>query len=133
MAGQTPLPSTSQMGGDPNGHQKRKQEVERLLDEFDARTGKTPKPRDIPEIKKKAPEPEKEGPNFYKTTPEMEAKQEEYDRALKGDRSKGPGTWQTAPVSKKERLLAWHKSIGSPQHVIDAELKQLEEQEARKK
>lgn len=35
-------------------------------------------------------------------------------------------------LSMEERLISWHKSLGSPSHVVAAELKQLHEQEAMK-
>ena len=51
---------------------------------------------------------------------------------MKNVKDPGTGTWQATPPTKRERLLAWHKALGSPKHVVDAELKALEEQEARK-
>jgi len=39
---------------------------------------------------------------------------------------------QAGHLSKRERLLAWHRSLGTPKHVVEAELNALEEQEAQK-
>jgi len=50
---------------------------------------------------------------------------------MKNIKDPGAGTWQATPPTKRERLLAWHRSLGSPKHVVDAELKALEEQERR--
>lgn len=128
----TNLPTKSEMGGDPNGVQRRKQELERVLDDFDERTGKKPKSREIPKVKEKPEEHEEQEHNFYKESPEMKARQAAFDETIKNRSAK---SWQSGPVSKKDRLLAWHKALGSPQHVIDAELKDLEDledQETRK-
>lgn len=138
----TSLPTKEQMGGAQNPIQKRKLELERLQDEFDRATGKLRDPtpwHKEPRLSKgkqealDAQEPkQKRSGGFYEETTEQRTKQEAFDNALKDTPSSGTGTWQAGSVSKKDRLLAWHKSIGSPQHVIDAELDQLEEQEAKK-
>ncbi len=120
----------------PGSRKDKALEMERLQDEFDRATGKlreaTPWHKE-PKLNKAqkqaldAQEPqEKRSGGFYKESPEMAARQKEFDEAV---HHRPAQEWQTGPVSKKERLLAWHKSLGSPQHVIDAELKALEEQE----
>jgi len=56
---------------------------------------------------------------------------EAFDQAMKNIKDPRTGTWQATPPTKMERLLAWHKALGSPKHVVDAELKALEEQEGK--
>lgn len=126
----------------------RKQEIERILDSFDAATGRKPRspaePRESfytekhisPASKKLLNEIDpKHGPEKKELTDKqraMERKQEQFDLLLKDNDGEGAGKWQTGPVSKRDRLLAWHKSLGSPQHVVDAEINALEQQEAKK-
>lgn len=125
----------------PGSKKDKALEMERLQDEFDLKTGRKSIPapwHKEPRLNKSqrqaldALDPKEKKPTLYKVTPEMAAKQKEFDEAVHHRPAEGVGTWQATPPTKKERLLAWHKSLGSPQHVIDAELKALEEQEAKK-
>jgi hypothetical protein len=137
----TSLPISDQMN--PNSRKNKEQEMERLQQQFDAATGRG--------LAKKEPwhnekglskatralldslEPEqKKSGSFYKESPEMAARQDQFDAAVKNVPAIGIGTWKAGPVSKRDRLLAWHKSLGTSRAVVDAELKALEEQEARK-
>lgn len=119
---------------------KREQEIETLLDQFDQATGRASKPQplhDESKLPKKTRDlldqqeqkPQKSG-GFYQETAAQKVLQDKFDQTLKHIPANGTGTWQATPPTKKERLLSWHKSLGSPQHVIDAELAQLEAQEA---
>lgn len=128
-----------------NPRKDRQKEIEALLDDFDSRTGKNPrdkqaqplhdesklskKTRDLLDQQEQKPKPQKSG-GFYQETAAQKVLQDKFDQTLKHIPANGTGTWQATPPTKKERLLAWHKSLGSPQHVIDAELAQLEAQEA---
>ncbi len=124
-----------------NPRRDRQQELDRLQDQFDLATGKKSHPapwhteRGLSKATKQALdalEPQKKSGGFYSETPQQKAQQDAFDQAMKNIKDPGTGTWQATPPTKKERLLAWHKALGSPQHVVDAELKALEEQEARK-
>jgi len=130
---------------DPPQHQNprrdRQQELDRLQDAFDLQTGRKSKPtpwHKEPKLSKgkqealDALDPKESQPSFYKESPEMAKRQQQFDETIHNRPAQGVGTWQATPVSKKERLLAWHKALGSPQHVVDVELKALEQQEARK-
>jgi len=131
---------------DPPQHQNprrdRQQELDRLQDAFDLQTGRKSKPtpwHKEPKLSKgkqealdqQEPQQRKSG-GFYKETPEQKKQQDAFDQAMKNVKDPGTGTWQATPPTKRERLMAWHRSLGSPKHVVDAELKALEEQEARK-
>jgi len=64
-----------------------------------------------------------EGQRFYKEPPELKAR---VDKLIEGAKHiQEPPKFKLGPVSEEERLLAWHRSIGSPQHVIDYELQEL--------
>jgi hypothetical protein len=131
------------MGGLLNPKKKREAELAALMDEFDTRTGTKPR---VPTPWHKEPklskgkqealdalEPQKKrSGGFYQEKPEQKAQQDAFDQALKNVTAPGTGTWQAGPVSKRDRLISWHKALGSPQHVVDAELKALEQQETRK-
>ena len=137
----TSLPTPDQMN--PNSRKSKDQEMERLQQQFDAATGRGPATKEPWHNEKglsKAtrdlldslePEQKKSG-GFYKESPEMAARQDQFDAAVKNVPATGTGTWKAGPMSKRDRLLAWHKSLGTPMAVVDAELKALEEQEARK-
>jgi len=136
----TSLPSPDQMN--PSSRKSKDLEMERLQQQFDQRTGRVPsKPqpwhteknlskatRDL--LDAQEPQQKRSG-GFYKENPEQKAQQDAFDQALKNVTAPGTGTWQATPPTKKERLLAWHRSLGSPKHVVDAELKALEEQEGK--
>jgi hypothetical protein len=127
----------------PSSQNNKKQEMEKLQQQFDQATGRVPsKPqpwhtekglskatRDL--LDAQEPQQRLSG-GFYSETPEQKKQQEAFDALIKNTPVQGAGTWQATPPTKKERLLAWHRSLGSPKHVVDAELKALEEQEARK-
>lgn len=119
----------------------RQQEINRLLDQFDQATGRKsrdhkPQPwHDESKLSKRTKEAldalepkEQRSGGFYKETPEQKAKQEAFDTAVKNVSAPGTGTWQAGPISKKDRLLAWHKALGTPAHVVEQELKALEQQ-----
>lgn len=136
----TSLPSPDQMN--PSSRKSKDLERERLQQQFDAATGRVPskptpwhKEPKLSKGKQKAldqqePQQKKSG-GFYKETPEQKKQQDAFDNALKNVTAPGTGTWQATPPTKKEKLLAWHKALGSPKHVVDAELKALEEQEGK--
>jgi len=123
-----------------NPKRDRQQEMDRRQDAFDLATGKKSHPapwhteKGLSKATKQALdslEPQKKSGGFYKETEAMKKQQDAFDQTMKNIKDPGTGTWQATPPTKKERLLAWHKSLGSPQHVIDAELAQLE-QESKK-
>lgn len=140
---QTHIPSPGEMSGLQNPKKKREAELARLMDEYDARVGikpKTPDPwhseKGLSKSTKQSldalePKQKKSG-GFYQESEKQKAEQDAFDQALKDIKDPGTGTWQATPPTKRQRLLAWHKSLGSPQHVIDQELAQLEAQEAKK-
>jgi len=122
----------------PGSRKDKALEIERLQDQFDLATDKKSKPtpwhteKGLPKSTKQALdslEPQKKSGGFYRETPEQKKQQDAFDNALKNVTAPGTGTWQATPPTKKEKLLAWHKALGSPKHVVDAELKALEEQE----
>ena len=139
---QTPLPTNEQMGGAQSPVKKREAELAAIMDKYDQQLGlkqkeptpwhKEPKLSNDKKEALDALEPKERGSGgFYKETPEQKKQQEQFDQSLKDVKDPGTGTWQATPPTKKERLLAWHKSLGSPQHIIDAELAQLKEQEGQ--
>lgn len=140
----TSLPSQDQMSGLQNPKKKREAELARLMDEYDARVGikpKTPDPWHSEKGLSKATrealdalEPQQKGSGgFYTEKPSQKLQQEAFDKLVKNPVVSGTGTYKLGPVSARERLLAWHRSLGSPQHVIDQELAQLEKQQEAKK
>jgi len=127
-----------------SSRKNRQQEINRLLDQFDQATGrksKDQKPQpwhDESKLSKKTKEAldalepkEKMSGGFYKETPEQKARQDAFDKAVKDIPAPGTGTWRVSPISKKDRLLAWHKALGTPAHVVEQELKALEQQESQ--
>lgn len=127
----------------PSSRKNRHQEINRLLDQFDQATGRKsrgqkPQPwHDESKLSKKTKEAldalehkEQRSGGFYKETPEQKAKQDAFDKAVKDIPATGAGTWKAGPVSKRDRLLAWHKALGTPSHVVEQELKALEQQES---
>lgn len=136
----TPLGAPEHPAGSRKDRQK---EINALLDEFDSRTGRRPKdtePQPLhneSKLSKKtrdaldALESKQKGSGgFYTEKPSQKLQQEAFDKLVKNPAVSGTGTYKLGPVSARERLLAWHRSLGSPQHVIDQELKALEQQEA---
>jgi len=125
----------------PGSRKDKAQEMERLQDLFDLATGKKSKPtpwHKEPKLSKGKQEAldqlepqQKKSGGFYSETPEQKKQQDAFDQAMRNVKDPGTGTWQATPPTKRERLLAWHKALGSPKHVVDAELKALEEQESR--
>ena len=64
-----------------------------------------------------------EGQRFYKEPPELKSR---VDKLIENAKHiQEPPKFKLGPVTEEERLLAWHKAIGSPQHVIDYELQEL--------
>ncbi len=64
-----------------------------------------------------------EGQRFYKEPPELKSR---VDKLIEGAKHiQEPPKYKLGPVTEEERLLAWHKAIGSPQQVIDYELQEL--------
>jgi hypothetical protein len=60
---------------------------------------------------------------FYKETPELKAR---VDRMIEEAKHiSDPPKFKLGPVSEEEKLLAWHKAIGSSQRVIDYEIEEL--------
>jgi hypothetical protein len=124
----------------PGSRNDKALDMDRLQDQFDLATGKKSKPapwhteKGLSKSTKQALdslEPQKKSGGFYKETPEQKKQQEAFDLAMKNVKAPGTGTWQAGPVSKRDRLIAWHRSLGSPKHVVDAELAQLEQQEGK--
>jgi len=130
---------------DPPQHQNprrdRQQELAALNEQFDLATGRMSKPtpwHKEPKLSKGKQEAldqqeplQRKSGGFYSETPEQKKQQEAFDQAMKNIKDPRTGTWQATPPTKMERLLAWHKALGSPKHVVDAELKALEEQEGK--
>jgi len=128
-----------------NPRKDRQKEINALLDEFDSRTGRRPKDRkpqplhDESKLSQKTKdlldqlEPKQKGSGgFYQETAEQKKQQDAFDKSLKNIPAVGTGTYKLGPVSKKRDSWPGTGGLGSPQHVIDAELAQLEKQEARK-
>lgn len=131
----TDIPSASEMS--PEAKAIRKIELQQMNDLADRRLGRDTSPlfteKNLSKATKEAlasvePIKPKEG-TFYKETPEMTARQDSFDKFVK-NRSDAP-KFQHGPVSKLDRLLAWHKGIGSNQAVIDYEVAQLKAQEGK--
>lgn len=125
----------------PGSRKDKALEMDRLQDQFDLATGKKLKPapwhteKGLSQATKQALdalEPQKKSGGFYKETETMKKQQEAFDQAMKNIQDPGTGTWQATPPTKEERLLAWHRSLGSPKSVVDAEIAALEQQEAKK-
>jgi len=57
-------------------------------------------------------------------SPEMKARQDNFDRIVKNRLSP---RYQHGPVSQEERLRAWHRALGSPQYVVETEIAQLKQ------
>jgi hypothetical protein len=66
---------------------------------------------------------------FYHESPELKARVDRLTEASK--HLQAVPVYKLGPVSDEEKLLAWHKAIGSPQRVIDFELQQLKERKAK--
>jgi len=129
----------------PNPRKNRQQELEALQDSFDQATGRRSKGRQADPWHREDGlsqatkdlldqlEPKQKGSGgFYQETAKQKKQQEAFDQAVKNIPANGTGTYKLEPVSPKERLLAWHKSLGTPAHVVEQELKALEQQEAKK-
>ncbi len=125
----------------PSSRKNRQQEINRLLDQFDQATGwksrdqKSQPWHDESKLSKKAKEAldalepkEQRSGGFYKETPEQKAKQDAFDKAVKDIPASDTGTWQAGHLSKRDRLLAWHRSLGTPKRAVEAEMKQLEKE-----
>lgn len=125
----------------PGSRKDKALEMERLQDQYDLATGRKAKPtpwHKEPKLSKGKQEAldqqeplQRKSGGFYSETPEQKKQQEAFDQAMKNIKDPRTGTWQATPPTKMERLLAWHKALGSPKHVVDAELKALEEQEGK--
>ncbi|MEI2762024.1 hypothetical protein [Methanothrix soehngenii] len=78
-------------------------EVRKALDELEPKRGKEQR--------------------FYKEPPELKAR---VDKMIEGAKHiSDPPKYKIGPVSEEEKLLAWHKAIGSSQRVIDFEIEEL--------
>lgn len=135
----TLLPTKEQMGGVQNPIQKRKLELEKLQDEFDLKTGKKsiPSPwhreKNLSKTTKQALDaldPKEKEPTLYKESPEMKAKQKEFDDLI---HHRSAQEWQAGPVTPEERLRSWHKALGTPAHIVEQEVAQLRQQQEAKK
>lgn len=125
----------------PGSRKDKALEMAARQDQFDLATGKKSKPtpwhneKGLSKATKQALdalEPQKKSGGFYKETESMKKQQDAADALIRNRPAQGAGTWQAGPVSKKDRLLAWHRSLGSPKSVVDAEIAALEKQEAKK-
>lgn len=136
----THLPTKQEMN--PADSAKKKADMEKLQDEYDRKLGLKPNQYTTPWHGEENVSPSAKklldaldsktsnGSKLTKLSPDQEKKQKEFDDLVKHRPDTGTGTWKAEPVSKKERLLAWHKALGSPKAVVDAELRDLEKQEA---
>lgn len=136
----TSLPSPDQMN--PSSRKAKDQEMERLQQEFDQRTGRVPsKPqpwhtetnlskatRDL--LDAQEPQHKRSG-GFYVEDPKMAARQDAFDAAVKNIPAQGAGTYKLRPVTPEERLRSWHKSLGTPPHIVEKEVADLKEQEGK--
>ena len=60
----------------------------------------------------------------YKLPEGMAQKLDNFDAIIKNRPSPH---YKTGPISAEERLLAWHRHLGTPDPIVQAELKQLRE------
>lgn len=137
----TPLSSPDQMN--PSSQNNKKQEMEKLQQEFDIRTGRVPsKPqpwhtekglskatRDL--LDAQEPKQKKSG-GFYSETPEQKKQQDQFDATVKNIPVQGAGTYKLGPVTPEERLRSWHRALGTPSHIVEKEVADLKKQEAKR-
>ena len=71
-------------------------------------------------------QPQKPESPLYKLPEGMDQKLKNFDEVIKNRPSPKPFM---GPISAEDRLIAWHKSLGSPDRVLQAELKQLRAQQ----
>jgi len=138
----TSLPSPDQMN--PSSRKSKDLEMERLQQQFDQATGRAPS-KPLPWHTEKglskatrdlldAQEPQqKMFGGFYQEDPKMAARQDAFDSAVKNTPAQGAGTYKLGPVPPEERLRSWHRALGTPSHIVEKEVADLKEQEARKK
>jgi hypothetical protein len=126
----------------PSSRKSKDLEMERLQQEFDLRTGRVPsKPqpwhtekhlskatRDL--LDAQEPQQKKSG-GFYSETTEQKKQQDAFDAAVKNIPAQGAGTYKLGPVTPEERLRSWHKSLGTPSHIVEKEVADLKEQEGK--
>lgn len=122
----------------PEQKTARKIELQQLNDLCDKRLGRDTSPlfteKGLSKETKQAldatdpQKPASESP-WYTMPKGMEEKIAQFDKGLSD--TPAPRKAQSI-LSMEERLLSWHKSLGSPAHVVAAELKQLHEQEVMK-
>jgi len=124
-----------------NPRRDRQQELAALNDQFDLATGKKSKPtpwhtekhlskatRDF--LDAQEPQQKKSG-GFYSETTEQKKQQDAFDAAVKNIPAQGAGTYKLGPVTPEERLRSWHKSLGTPSHIVEKEVADLKEQEGK--
>lgn len=140
----TPIPPQPDLQSQTT--EKRKLELERLNEEMDKALGLKPGSKATPwsgteknlskETKKAldALELKEQKPTSYKESPEMKARQDAFDRALKHRPDPGTGTWKAAPDDPVSVLESWHRAVGTPKHIAEAEIQDLKKrlQEAKK-
>jgi hypothetical protein len=123
-----------------NPRRDRQQELAALNDQFDLATGKKSKPtpwhteKGLYKTTKQALdslEPQKKPGGFYQEDPKMAARQDAFDAAVKNIPAQGAGTYKLGPVTPEERLRSWHKSLGTPSHIVEKEVADLKEQEGK--
>ena len=112
----------------PGSRKDKALEMERLQDQYDLATGRKSKPTPW----HKEPKLSKGKQEALDQQEPQQRKSGAFDQALKNTPAPGTGTWQATPPTKRERLIAWHRSLGSPKHVVDAEIAALEQQESKK-
>lgn len=123
-----------------NPRRDRQQELAALNDQFDLATGKKSKPtpwhteKGLYKTTKQALdslEPQKKPGGFYSETTEQKTQQDAFDAAVKNIPAQGAGTYKLGPVTPEERLRSWHKSLGTPSHIVEKEVADLKEQEGK--
>lgn len=134
----TSLPSPDQMN--PSSQKNKNQEMERLQQEFDSRTGRAtsnPQPwhtekglskatRDL--LDAQEPQQKRSG-GFYHEPEAVRMQQDAFDAAIKNIPAQGAGTYKLGPVTLEERLRSWHRALGTPIHIVEQEVAQLKQQQ----
>jgi hypothetical protein len=137
----TPLPSPDQMN--PSSQNNKKQEMEKLQQQFDQATGRVPSKHQPWHTEKglskatrdllDAQEPQqKRSGGFYSETPEQKKQQDQFDAAVRNTPAQGAGTYKLGPVTPEERLRSWHRALGTPSHIVEKEVADLKKQEGKK-
>jgi len=127
----------------PGSRKDKALEMERLQDQYDLATGRKAKPtpwHKEPKLSKgkqealdqQEPQQKRSG-GFYSETPEQKKEQDQFDATVRNTPAQGAGTYKLGPVTPEERLRSWHRSLGTPSHIVEKEVADLKEQEARKR